>query len=388
LLPPVNGRDRLQNLELPGEIIAPILCSAALLLCLAIANPFVNSAFNDDWSFSHVALKLAATGHFQYNGWGAPTIVFQSAWAAMFIRFFGFSFNILRAVTLPFSVGFVCLTYFLSRSVGLRRKFAAFAALAVAVSPLFLPLSASFMTESYACFFTLLCLYAAIRSGQSGSRPSALIWLWILAISGTCGGSDRQTVWIAPLLLMPYLCFLNRSSKRFLLHAGLAYATCLAALAVVTFNFGQRYAATELSKTEWLSTIYLNGTTAAHYIMSILLVSALMCLPAFLCLQPLWTRLSARACSMILLVCAVAFDYLRSGLGPDLGVAPFLGNILTRFGVLYPHTAAWEAAPSYCIYTNVTQLRFFSFSLLPFGAACWQTAKFEGACRLRQRQCS
>src|SRR3954468_21221392 len=149
------------------EIIAPLLCSLALIACVVIANPFVDSPFNDDWSYSDTALKLAQTGRIHYNGWGSPTILFQSAWAALFIRLFGFSFNLLRLISMPFSIGFVCLTYFIGRRLGLRRSFAGFAALTVAVSPLFIPLAASFMTEPYACFFTALCIHAALAAGES-----------------------------------------------------------------------------------------------------------------------------------------------------------------------------------------------------------------------------
>ncbi|HXJ39245.1 MAG TPA: hypothetical protein VNH18_08190, partial [Bryobacteraceae bacterium] len=107
----------------------PILSCAIVLGCIAIAKPFANCAFNDDWSYSHVALQFAQTGRFHYNGWGSPTILFQTLWGAAWIRLFGFSFDVLRAATIPFALGFVVLVYALGRKVGLTRGLALFAAI-------------------------------------------------------------------------------------------------------------------------------------------------------------------------------------------------------------------------------------------------------------------
>src|SRR5437868_619532 len=44
------------------SVLYSLLCCAAVLICIALAHPFANSAFNDDWAYSRVALKLAETG--------------------------------------------------------------------------------------------------------------------------------------------------------------------------------------------------------------------------------------------------------------------------------------------------------------------------------------
>lgn len=314
--------------------LGPFLCAIALLVCLAIANPFINSAFNDDWSYSHVALKLAETGHFHYNGWGSPTAVFQSVWAAFWIRIFGFSFNVLRFATLPFSIGFVVLSYALARKSGLSRDLAIFSSLIVAVSPLFVPLAATFMTEPYACFFTILCIYAALESADSENASSATIWLWILAVSGIVGGSDRQTVWVAPFVVIPYLFWVRRFNRRFAINSVMAYIACLGSLILVMHYFSQRYGPTELSKRQLAELVIHGGHEAIHLVVSILLAGVLMSLPALLCIQPLWRRLRRAQFLTLVLLCVVSFDYLRYAFGPKLGIAPFFGNILTPYGIL------------------------------------------------------
>ncbi|MFL6451845.1 MAG: ArnT family glycosyltransferase [Bryobacteraceae bacterium] len=347
------------------ELIGPVLCSLALIASIVIANPFVDSSFNDDWSYSDTALKLAQTGRIHYNGWGSPTILFQSAWAALFIRLYGFSFDLLRVIAIPFSVGFVCLTYFLGRRLGLHREFAGFAALTVGVSPLFVPLAASFMTEPYACFFSLLCIYAAVHSVTSRSESSAVRWLWVLTISGILGGSDRQTVWFLPLLILPYLAWLRRSNVRFLLQCVAAYAACLASLGFVLLHFHTGYAVSDMSRKQWLLVAYANSRDGIHYIVSVLLVTALMCLPALVCITPLCRRLGSRTVGVILALCLITFDYVRSGLGDLLGVAPFLGNILTLHGVLDEFTGLGTRPKVLHIYERypITFLLLFSIAV-------------------------
>ncbi len=350
-----------------SDLMAAGVCCAALLVCILIAHPFVNSAFNDDWSYSWVPYRLAKTGRFEYGGWGSPTVIFQSVWAALFAKLFGFSFDLLRAVTIPFSMGFILLTYFLARKVGLQRNLSQFAALTIAVSPLFLPLAASFMTEPYGCFFSILCVYAAICSAEAEDARSASVWMWVVALGGILGGSDRQTVWLAPLVLLPYLGWLRRANQRFMVQCALAYVLCLLSLAVVLAKFSPKYGPTEISKSQWISLLILNGRDGSHYVVSVLLVSALMCLPVLLCYRPMWKTLGIRQIGILLLICFVIFDYLRSGFGLLLGIAPFLGNIITPHGVIDAESGGLGTRP---LLLRVT-VRYAITLFLLFAAGAW-----------------
>ena len=349
------------------ELLSAAGCCAALLLCLAVANPFVNSAFNDDWAYSHVALRLAQTGKLEYGGWGSPAILFQSAWAALFSKLFGFSFNLLRAVTIPFAMGAVLLTYLLARKVGLRKDLAHFAALTFAVSPLLLPLAGSFMTEPYACFFSLLCVYSAVCSAEAETPTSAKYWLWVVTVAGILGGSDRQTVWLAPLVLLPFLVWIRRSDRKFLIHFAGAYTACLVLFAVILFKFSPKYGPIEITGRQWVSLLILNGREGTHYVASVLLVSTLMSLPVLLCAQPLWGRLKLQHFGIVLLICVVVFDYLRSGFGLGLGIAPFLGNILSPQGLIDLGSGGLGTRP---IVLRVL-VRYAITIFLLFAAAAW-----------------
>jgi hypothetical protein len=308
----------------------PICVCALLALCIFLAFPFGRTPFNDDWSFSDVALRLAETGHFHYNGWSAPTILFQSIWGAAWIRLAGFSFDLLRWITVPFSVSVVLLTYALGRLVGLSRKFAAFSASLVATSPLFLPLSFSFMTEPYACAFSLLCVYAGIRSADAASPRASIVWLWVLALSGMVGGSDRQSVWIVPVVLLPFLIY-KRHEPGTRANALVALIVCLGSLYLVQSHFGQSYPAFELSRIELSELLWRQPLRPLFRWFNILLVVALLSLPALLSVPRLFRKLKTRQSLLIAATCAVlvaALGQLRTGL------APFTGNIMTTYGIL------------------------------------------------------
>src|SRR5580704_9113707 len=179
-----GARGPAHRISIHAKWIYTALCVAALFSCILLSYPFNEAGFDDDWSYARVAMKLAQTGKMHYNGWGSPILLFQSFWAVPWIKAFGFSFPVLQSAMIPISLGFVLLVYATGRAIGLSPELSAFASLATGTSPLFLPLAASFMTDSPGCFFVMLSLYAAIRSVQAEESRGAARWLWALALAG------------------------------------------------------------------------------------------------------------------------------------------------------------------------------------------------------------
>jgi hypothetical protein len=268
----------------------PVLSCAAVLVCILLASPFNEAGFNDDWSYARVAMKLAETGRLQYNGWGSPILLFQSFWAAPWIRAFGFSMQVLQVSMIPVSLGFVALVYAAGRAMGLSRELSAFASIATGSSPLFLPLAASFMTDSPGCLFCMLCVYSALRGVQAANSRDATRWLWVLALAGVIGGANRQVVWIAPVVLVPYLLWVRRADSAFRIHAVAAYgASGITILAILHF-LSQPYGPLQLSHEELLS-VFRNGSgKAINLAASLIMVCVFAALPAFCCLLPLARR--------------------------------------------------------------------------------------------------
>ncbi len=128
---------------------------------------------NDEWSYAFSARQLAETGHITYNGWAAPIVGWMMVLGAVFIKGFGFSYGVTRIAILFVSMG---TAFLLERSLvrlGIAGWNATVGTLAVVLSPLFLPLEFSFMTDVPGLFCLVLCLYCCLRALQAGSdRPA------------------------------------------------------------------------------------------------------------------------------------------------------------------------------------------------------------------------
>ena len=307
----------------------PVLSCAVVLACILIANPFNEAGFNDDWSYARVAMKLAGTGRLQYNGWGSPILLFQSYWAAPWILAFGFSMQVLQVAMIPVSLGFVALVYATGRATGLSRELSAFASIATGTSPLFLPLAASFMTDSPGCLFCMLCVYSALRSAQATNSREATRWLWVLALAGVIGGANRQVVWIAPVSLIPYLLWTRRSDSTFRMHAVAAYSLSGIVILAILHFLSQPYGPLQLNH-EQLMSVFRNGSgKAINLAASLILVCVFASLPAFCCLVPLARRrLALMLISLVPLTIATFALLVFTGLA-----APYGNGIFSWVGI-------------------------------------------------------
>jgi len=207
-----------------------ILCVLLVAGSVLATIPVVEMGTNDDWAYAWIAQRLATSGHFQYNGWSAAIIGAQAVWAALLIRLFGFSFTLLRLSTLPFAAGCAVLVYLLGRRAGLNPPWALFGSVSVTLSPVFIPLAASFMTDVPSCFFWLSAAYCCLRATHSGSAREAVIWMVVAAIAGSLGGTIRQVVWFVPLLALPVVAGMRRTERATVVSAVLLW--CGSALAM------------------------------------------------------------------------------------------------------------------------------------------------------------
>jgi Dolichyl-phosphate-mannose-protein mannosyltransferase len=182
-----------------------LLCIVIVATALLLTWPFANIGYGDDTAYAHVALTLARTGYLLYNGWEAAFLVFHAYWGALFIRLFGFSFVCLRLSTLPFALGAVALCYLLMRRVGLQQLNAVLVTLLFGLSPLFLPVAVSYMTDVPAIFFMFASLYSFARAEESAGKSISYSWLVLGVITGFIGGTSRQVVWLVPVIVLPYL---------------------------------------------------------------------------------------------------------------------------------------------------------------------------------------
>jgi hypothetical protein len=212
-----------------GSGFCDLLCAALVAAAFFATVPSLEMGVNDDWSYLWTAHALAKTGAFSYSGWSEPMIGIQAVWAACLFRIFGFSFTLARFSTLPFAAGMAVLLNRMGRLAGLNARFAFFGALALTLSPLFIPLATSFMTDIPSCFFWLACVYFSIRAACESSLMKTCAWIAIAAASGVAGGTVRQVVWVVPLTTLPVVAWVRRREREAVFTAAIMWCSTVAA---------------------------------------------------------------------------------------------------------------------------------------------------------------
>ena len=226
--------------------LAGWLCGLVTLLCMLAIQPRVEMGVNDDWSYIFTAKRLAETGHIFYNGWASPFLGLQLYLGALFIRLFGFSFTHARLSVMLLSVLAAPLMHALLVRSGIRAWNAAFATLMLTLSPLYLLLETSFMSDADAMFFTVLFFYAAVRCAQAETDRAALLWMGAAFVAGVLGGSVRQTVFLCVLLSLPGLAWQQRRRRGMLPLAAVLWVLSAAVVLGLAHWFShQTYTAVE-----------------------------------------------------------------------------------------------------------------------------------------------
>ncbi len=312
----------------PPDRLNQFLCALAVVLTVLACHPFVETPFNDDWSYSHITLNFARTGQIAYDGWCSPTLLLQIYWGSLLIRLFGFSFELLRFSTLPVAMGCGVLCYRLGRIAGLEPRAALFGSLAWVTSPLFVPLSASFMTDIYGAFFTLLTIYCAASAARlSLGTVRRVAWMIAAVLAGAAGGLERQTVYIAPAAALLWGLWRWRR-ERLLVTAVICLGALFGAFAILALRWQahQPLGAGELADeiTSWRK--------SAIYPVQFILTLTLYVLPAAIRLGTGRLRIPVRYYAFSLAGVLAGFAMLWR-VGHQV-LFPWLLNLITQFGIL------------------------------------------------------
>jgi hypothetical protein len=217
-----------------------LLCALILLFCAIAAFPVAEIGFLDDWSYVQSARVLAQTGHIVYNGWASPILGWQLILGALFIKLFGPSFTAIRASTLLVAMATAFLTQRTFVRAGISSRNATIGTLTLVLSPLFLPLALSFMTDIGGLFCVILCLYACLRALQAQADGGVLAWLAFAALSNALGGTVRQIAWLGVLVMFPCAVWLLRGRLRVLVSGALLYAISILFIYAVLHWFAQQ----------------------------------------------------------------------------------------------------------------------------------------------------
>jgi hypothetical protein len=186
----------------------------AVLLCELISHPYTTMGICDDGPYILVAKNLAATGHIHYNGWSAAMLCWQLYLGAALIKLFGFSFTAVRMSTLLVSLASAFLLQRILVRCSISERNAVIGTLALVLSPLYLLLSVTFMSDIHGLFGVIICLYACLRALQAVTDRAAIAWLWFAVATNVAVGTSRQLAWLGVLVMVPCALWLLRARRR------------------------------------------------------------------------------------------------------------------------------------------------------------------------------
>jgi hypothetical protein len=332
--------------------IPALFCALAVLACELIAHPYTTMGVCDDGPYILVTQKLATTGHIVYNGWSAAMLVWQLYLGAALIKLFGFSFTTVRMSTLLVAMA---LAFFLQRIMvrsAITERNATIGTLALVLSPLYLLLSATFMSDVHGLFAIVLCLYGCLRALQAASPRATIAWLCFAVATNAICGTSRQLAWLGILVMVPSTLWLLRAQRRILLAGAAATAAgVLFILGCMLWLKHQPYTTPETFQVSSVPIAYLVKQFLYFFldVPFLLLPIVVLFLPQIRKSRP---RVIATFCALLLLYLSLAM--LKRHLHTFFPLEPTLGDWVSTRGMF--EDVLLRGAPPILLHRNVQVL--------------------------------
>lgn len=163
----------------------------------------------DDWTYAWTVEQLMHTGGFEVLDWSSAYPLSQAVWGALWSSLLGFSFATLRLSTLALAAGGCVALYLLLRELDASPRVALVGALALAVNPVFVFLSSSFMTDVPFTSLTIMALFCYVRAIRR-DEPRLVWWAGAWAFAAFL---VRQVGIVIPVAALPMAFFAFRSSS-------------------------------------------------------------------------------------------------------------------------------------------------------------------------------
>jgi hypothetical protein len=161
-----------------GDLLAVLVLVATWALVVALVGTGGDFPLNDDWAYAYSARHLLHTGELRILDWAAPSLATHALWGAGALRLGGDSHVALRCGTLVWALSALLLLYGLARTL-FEPRIAVLVPLALGLSPWFVNLSFTYMTDVPWLCLTLASLLAFVHALHPGSseppRPGLLL---------------------------------------------------------------------------------------------------------------------------------------------------------------------------------------------------------------------
>ena len=298
------------------------MCGLLVVVAELACHPWAEIGYIDDWSYARTAQLFAQSGHFIYNGWATAIVGWQVVWGALFIKLFGFSYAVVRLSMLPIVFATIYLFQRCLVTFGLTEKNASFGALSLGLSPIFIPVASSYMTDIPSLFAVVVCLFFCQKAVTATTDRNTCIWLTVAALTNLVLGTVRQTGWLGVLVIVPCVGLWLRDRRGVVAVAFALTAVCgLGVVAVLHWFLSHPYSVPEkllVAPITKALLVHLSGRLAWAFFY--LMVCVLPILAMFLrpllhiCSRTFWLAYVGVA-ALVLLVYAIGH---RSGLdNPD-----------------------------------------------------------------------
>jgi dolichyl-phosphate-mannose-protein mannosyltransferase len=206
-------------------LLFPALLVFIWLAMTVLVNPIGDFPLNDDWCYGKTVHSLIVDKDLEFPKWGAPTLIAQVLWGALFCLPYGFSFTALRFSTLVLSLTGILLTYQIFKQLFASPKTAFIAALLICVNPLYFLLSNSFMTDVPFYAVSMIAVLAYIRAIKNDSVK----WVIIATIAACIAILIRQVGLVIPVAFALTIIYKDGLKYKTILKA---FLPVLAAIAV------------------------------------------------------------------------------------------------------------------------------------------------------------
>lgn len=157
-------------------VIAALSLAAIYGVYVLVISPRREFPLGDDFAYAQTVRHLVNTGELRLSEWTSTSLIGQVYWGALFTHLLGgFSFTALRWSTLVISLVGCLSLYDLLRQLDLTAPAALFGALTLAVNPVFMYFSYTFMSDVFYISLMLLCLAFYARGVKHNAGWALLI---------------------------------------------------------------------------------------------------------------------------------------------------------------------------------------------------------------------
>jgi 4-amino-4-deoxy-L-arabinose transferase-like glycosyltransferase len=327
--------------HLPAWVGPGIILCALLFLILAI-NPVREFPVEDDWDYSKTVWNVLQTGTFYRLQVTQATVLFPALWGALWSTLFGYSLTVLRLATLVLSAGALLFFYALLGELEFDRSRRVLATLTLLLTPVFVYLAFSFMTDIPLFFGIVGALYLYVRAWKRNDLRLAVL----ASIFAALGFLARQVGALVPIAFALFVLIYGRGQPvapwRWIL-AGTAFPLLVVGGFLVWSNFlgGANWADRSRTFSGTLG-FWLQLDTAGVFVRRYAIATATLgiyILPVWLALvrgvPQAWASIRAIPRLLKLLIVLVAslsgIALLRAATRGEW--FPYLTDILTRSGM-------------------------------------------------------